>query len=85
MKRKKYNKHFAEQFDLPIMITVERRSLISGKINQMDLDVTVEQLEKYETGQYLVQDVFPNLSADEREFIKTGITGQEWNTAFAIK
>ena len=29
-----------------------------------------------------VQDAFPELSADDREFIKTGITNEEWDAAF---
>lgn len=30
----------------------------------------------------MVQDAFPQLSADEQEFILTGITAAEWNEAF---
>jgi hypothetical protein len=30
----------------------------------------------------LIQDAFPMLSAGEREFIKTGITPQEWDEMF---
>ena len=30
----------------------------------------------------LIQDAFPWLTADEREFIKTGITDAEWKEAF---
>jgi hypothetical protein len=30
----------------------------------------------------LIQDAFPMLSADEREFIKTGITPEEWEQMF---
>ena len=61
---------------------VERRSSFSGDINAMELDVTEEQLERFAAGQGYVQTVFPNLSADEREFILTGITADEWNKMF---
>jgi len=27
----------------------------------------------------LIQDVFPHLTPDEREFIQTGITPEDWN------
>ena len=27
----------------------------------------------------LIQDAFPDLTADQREFIKTGITAEEWD------
>jgi len=56
---------------------IHRRSLISGKTNTMDLPVTEEQLETWQNGG-LIQDVFPELTLDEREFIKTGITSDEW-------
>ena len=49
-----------------------RTSLISGVTNTLDLAVTPEQFADYEAGT-LVQDAFFNLSADEREFIITGI------------
>jgi hypothetical protein len=43
----------------------------------MDLPVTAQQIEAYERGS-LLQEAFPNLDADQREFIKTGITKEEW-------
>lgn len=62
---------------------VTRKSSFSGKENTMDLDITEEQLADYETTNGpLVQNAFPNLSADEREFIMTGITPDEWNDMF---
>lgn len=33
-------------------------------------------------GRLLIQDAFPELDAEEREFIMTGVTPQEWNDAF---
>lgn len=48
----------------------------------MDLDVTEEQLAKYHTGRFCLQDVFSNLSVDEREFIKSGMTPDEWKELF---
>lgn len=47
----------------------------------MDLDVTEEQLIRWKGGQ-LIQNVFPHLSPDEREFLMTGITPQEWEETF---
>jgi hypothetical protein len=61
---------------------VIRKSQLSGYIHTLDLDVTQEQLDKYATGQHLLQDVFPHLSRDDREFIKSGITPKEWDKAF---
>ena len=61
---------------------IKRTSAISGKQREMDLPVTQEQLEKYASGMYNIQDVFPNLTPDQREFIKTGITSEEWDFMF---
>lgn len=60
---------------------ITKRSPFSGNLNTMDLDVTEAQLERWNNGE-LIQDVFPHLTADEREFIMTGITPEEWDEAF---
>ena len=61
------------------MTTITRKSMISGEINSMELDVTQEQLDLWQGGK-LIQNVFPHLNADEREFIKTGCTPAEWDS-----
>lgn len=55
-----------------------RTSPISGKKNTMDLDVTIDQITDWEKGA-MIQDAMPNLTIDEREFIKTGITSEDWS------
>lgn len=44
----------------------------------MEIDATTAQLDRYAMGAEFVQDVFPDLTSDEREFIKSGITAEEW-------
>lgn len=61
---------------------IQRKSMISGEVHSMDLPVTSEQLLKYESGGFLLQDVFPDLTPPQREFIKTGITPDEWEETF---
>jgi hypothetical protein len=60
-------------------------SKISGKETTMELDVTHEQLERFENrrenGEH-VQTIFPNLSKGEREFLLTGVTPIEWEQLF---
>jgi hypothetical protein len=63
---------------------VHKRSAISGIVHEMDLDITLEQIERYNKGE-LIQNVFTNLSADEREFLMTGITAKEWDDLFGEK
>lgn len=60
---------------------VQRRSIISGQVNTMNIDCTEEQLNRHKMGE-LVQDVFPNLSVEEREFLISGVTPEEWNATF---
>jgi hypothetical protein len=60
---------------------IERKSTLSGNVNVMDIDVTPMQVASWEQGE-LVQNAMPHLSADEREFIMTGITPTEWNEMF---
>lgn len=61
---------------------VSNKSQISGNVNTMDLNVTLEQIKAWKGGT-LAQDAFPQLDADEREFLMTGITPTEWNEMFA--
>lgn len=61
---------------------VTRTSMLSGKIRTFDLEVTQEQLDAYAEGTICIQDAFPHLGADEREFLKTGIVSEEWEAAF---
>mgnify|MGYP003675686955 FL=1 len=60
---------------------VTRLSPISGKKNTMQLDITGQELIDWEKGR-LIQDIFPHLTPEEREFIKTGITPDEWDKLF---
>ena len=61
------------------MIEVTRTSILTGKTNTISLPVTQEQLDLYENSKELIQNVMPNLTNEEREFVKTGITEYEWN------
>lgn len=45
----------------------------------MDIDVTHEQIAQWESG-VLIHQAMPHLCEDEREFMMTGITPDEWDT-----
>jgi len=65
------------------MLEVTKKSIISGKTNTMELDISQEQLDRWESvDKQLIQVAFPNLSSSEREFLMTGITPTEWNDTF---
>ncbi len=61
---------------------IHRTSPLSGKSVVQDIPVTNEQLEAWLSGE-LIQNAMPHLDAGQREFIKTGITNEEWETLFA--
>ena len=58
-----------------------RTSTISGKLQGMDINITPEQINKIDSGA-LIQNVVPNLTRDEREFIISLITRDEWDGLF---
>lgn len=63
-------------------MNVTRKSTYTRTTRTLDLNVTQEQLDRYASGGVLLQDAFPRLSAADREFIKTGITDDEWQKLF---
>lgn len=60
---------------------ITRTSPYSGKDNTLEIDVTEEQIIKWQQGM-LIQDAMPNLSPDEREFMMTGCTPEDWEDMF---
>lgn len=65
-------------------MTITRTSQVSGITRSMDLDVTAQQWADFLSGVGTIQDIFPNLTPSQREFIKTGITDEEWDTLFSV-
>jgi hypothetical protein len=64
---------------------ITRISQISKTHNSMELDITYEQLDRVNNRHLtkeLIQNIVPNLSKEEREFLITGITPKEWNELF---
>ena len=60
---------------------ITKKSIFSGEWNTMDIPVTQSQIDAWYGGE-LIQNAMPNLSADEREFIKSGIPSHEWDSMF---
>ena len=63
---------------------ITNTSPLTGKLNAMEIDCTLDQIKEYMEGLRSVQAIFPNLNADEREFIMTGYTPSDWNAMFGI-
>lgn len=56
---------------------IKRVSRYSGVKREMEIDVTREQVYRWQAGE-LIQNVMPELTPDEREFIISGMTPEEW-------
>jgi hypothetical protein len=62
---------------------ITKRSMLTGKTHQMDLPtVTTERLADWQNSRRLIQEAFPELNADQREFLISGATPEEWEEAY---
>ena len=55
--------------------------MFSGVERTLDLNITQSMLDDWKSGT-LIQTAMPQLSTDEREFIMTGVTAEEWSNEF---
>jgi len=63
------------------MITVMRRSPMTGLNNTIQLPITEKQIAAWRSGT-LIQVAMPELTPDEREFLMTGFTPDDWKKMF---
>lgn len=61
---------------------ITRTSILTGIKRTLEISCTEEQLSSWERGDDLIQNLMPNLNPNEREFIMTGITEEEWESSF---
>jgi len=64
------------------LIEITRTSILSGIKRTRTINCTQEQLDDFENGRDLIQNIFPQLSASDREFLLSGIVDSEWDEAF---
>ena len=60
---------------------IKKKSGLTGNTSTMDIAVTAVQIAAWQGGE-LIQNAMPNVSPNEREFIKSGITPAEWASVF---
>lgn len=63
---------------------ITRRSPLTGLANTREINVTYAQLDAWYSGQ-LIQDACPNLSAEDREFLISGLTPEDWQAVFTAQ
>ncbi len=56
---------------------ITRISLFTNLTHTREIDITPVQLEAWETGTH-IQVAAPHLNPDDREFVMTGVTPEEW-------
>ena len=60
---------------------IKKKSPISGKTHVKEIDVTERQLQNWSDGM-LIQQAMPHLSGEDREFLMSGITKEEWDETY---
>ena len=60
---------------------ITRKSRLTGLEQSMEINIEPHQIAAWEGG-VLAQDAMPDLTGDEREFVMTGITREEWISVF---
>src|SRR5262245_23578820 len=64
------------------MITYTRQSTATNKIHTREIPIKMEDFLKWQRGEGCIQTIAPYLSADDREFLISGTTPEEWAELF---
>ena len=62
---------------------VYRRSPLTGHMSQLSISFRPEDMILWDKGGTNIQDALPYLSPEEREFLLSGITPEEWKFFFS--
>lgn len=65
------------------MAQFTRTSVVSGVTRTLEIPSTQEAWEQHKRDRTLIQQTFPGLTADQREFLMTGMLPEEWDAMFA--
>lgn len=63
------------------MMKIARVSPITHELREREFDITADQYRRWLNGE-LIQNVMPELSDEEREFIISGCSSDEWDFLF---
>lgn len=62
---------------------IKRKSVISGIERTRSIPVNPDEYAAWQAGLGNIQDLMPYLNDNDREFILSGITAEEWDDAFS--
>lgn len=58
---------------------IQRTSIYSGKVNEMEIPITFDELCEWAKSGDIIQIKLPNLTMSQREFLLSGMTDEEWD------
>ena len=61
---------------------IRKVSQLTGEFHSREIVMTENQLERIRKGDELIQVIMHNTSTDDREFLISGITPEEWDKVF---
>lgn len=61
---------------------VTKISPLTGKLNTLEIPISEEQYHSWLISAMPIQQTFPWLSEDHREFLMTGLTHEDWANIF---
>ena len=62
---------------------ISMRNPFSKEVNTLDINITKEQYNRFIEGKENIQTIMPKISADEREFLITGMLPGEFDQLFS--
>jgi hypothetical protein len=69
--------------EVPEGLRIARVSAFTNNFNAMTLPITMTSFVRWRQGRALIQEEFGQLSPEQREFLMTGCTPEEWADVFA--
>lgn len=60
---------------------ITRKSLLTGVVRTLEINISEQQLEQWKLGKH-IQWVCPQLAPEDREFLISGTTAEEWDETF---
>jgi hypothetical protein len=63
--------------------SVHKKSMLTGIMHKTILPIIPDQIMAWKQQGRLIQDVFPDLPKEDREFLITGCTPEEWAEIFS--
>jgi hypothetical protein len=62
-------------------VKIKKQHLLTGEYHEIEVPVTPEQLSRWYNGE-LIQHAMPNISAEDRKFLLTGLLPGEYDALF---